>query len=84
MLIYVNWNRKQIMSEDEFVNTIMTANENREFDNDFDDYLNECFSTIEVFEFDEVDKERVRKEFLEDLISYLMDNGFDGFEPYNI
>ena len=82
--VYVNWCSHIIISGAEYEEIIDDAIEHGDFDTDFEDWLSNNYSCRELFEMDEELQTDVRRQYINDLHEDLMDNGYDGYEPYSV
>lgn len=64
MIIYVNWELHKVCNEEELQDNINSLAEDYVNDNDyFTDFLDEKFTTIEVWDLDNEEKENIFEEF---------------------
>lgn len=63
--LFVNWEDKEILSEEEMVNAIIDKAETEinDFDSNFIDYLNEEFNIRELFELTEDEQKEVKDRY---------------------
>ena len=78
---YVNWDDQTLLSEAEYAERIKEASEDMKDEDDaFADFLATNYSSTEIFDFEDEDRARVRKEFYEECermakedLSYMFD-----------
>lgn len=84
MLVYVNWSDRRIISEEDFRERVAKDFDHGEYDDCFSDYLDDHYTTLELFDLCDDDKDSICDDFRDDFIEDIMDNGDDEFDPYEI
>ena len=84
MLVYVNWVTKKIISEKEFMQELNKDYELNLFNEEFDEYLYNHYTCIELFNLTDKKRKEIEQQFKEDLFVDCIDDGCLGFEPYEV
>lgn len=84
MTVYVSWNDRHIITEDEFLDHVTKDFDHGAYDDYFTDYLNDHYSALELFDLCENERDNIRDDFRDGFINDIMETGDADFEPYEL
>ena len=83
--IYVDWNKQEILTKEEYEDEIKVRADDYVSDNgDFEVWLGETYTTWEIYNFTDEDRNRVRKEWADHCKSCAREDATDEYEEVEI